>query len=110
MAGDPLDAYDSVVLDGSGDGSVTFQPDSFRTWTVTGINVETDQAPTATPVPRCRALLAGRLIAQTWMGNGSTASGSPETVQPSQQLTVEWTGGVPGSRATVYLSGTMNMR
>lgn len=109
----PLDEQGSVTLSASGYGTVTFQPESFRTWMVTGINVETDQGATQTPIPRCKAYLGGlggRVICQTWNGNGDTASGSPEQVQPSQQLVVEWTGGVAGSRATAYLSGSMSMR
>lgn len=113
MSGDPLDAQGSVTLNASGTGTVTLQPDSFRSWIVTGINVVTNQAATATPVPRCVVYLGGvggRIVAQTWMGNGATAGGGDVKVQPSQQLAVVWTGGVPGSRATVYLDGTMTMR
>lgn len=110
---DPLDVQGSVTLNASGYGTVTLQPPGFRSWTVTAINVLTNQAATQTPVPRCVVYLGGvggRIIAQTWQGNGATAGGSPETVQPSQPLVVEWSGGVPGSTATVYLSGTMDMR
>lgn len=110
---DPLDKQGSVTLNASGYGVVTLQPEGFREWVVTAINVRTDQAPTTTPVPQCtvyRDGIGGQIIAQTWTGNRATAGGSPETVQPSQHLVVEWTNGVPGSRATVYLSGTMNMR
>jgi hypothetical protein len=107
-----LDAFGSVDLDGSGYGTVELAPESFRTWTVTAINVATDQGPTETPVPRCkvyRGSVGGTVVAQTWMGNGSTATGST-TVQPSQPLVIEWTGGVPGSRATAWLDGTFAMR
>lgn len=113
MSDEPLDKQLSVTLNGSGYGLVTFQPESFRTWTVTSINVLTDQAATSTPVPRCKVYLGGlggRVIAQTWMGNGDTASGGDVQVQPSQQLVVEWSGGVAASRATAYLDGTMQMR
>lgn len=114
MSQQPLDsAPKSVILNASGYGFVTFQPESFRTWTVTSVNVDTNQAATSTPIPRCRVYLGGlggRVVAQTWNGNGDTASGSPVFVQPSQQLVVEWTGGVVASRATAYLDGTMQMR
>ena len=107
-----LDAFGDVELNGDGYGTVTLQPPSFQTWTVTSINVATDQGPTETPIPRCkvyRGSVGGQLIAQTWMGNGSTAVG--ETfVQPSQPLVIEWTAGVPGSRATAWLDGTFDMR
>lgn len=109
----PLDETASVVLNAAGYGTVTFQPESFRVWTVTSINVLTSQGATQTPVPRCKVYLGGlggRVVAQTWMGNGDTASGGDIFVQPSQQLVIEWTGGVPGTTATAYLDGTMTMR
>lgn len=102
-----------VTLDASGYGLVTLAPESFRTWTVTTINVRTNQGTTTTPVPQCTvylgALGAGNIVAQTWMGNRATATGST-LVQPSQPLLVEWSNGVPGSVATVALYGTMEMR
>lgn len=113
MSDQPLDEQASVTLNASGYGTVTFQCESFRTWTVTTVNVETNQGTTTTPIPRCKVYLGGlggRVVAQTWNGNGDTASGSDVIVQPSQQLVVEWTGGVVGSRATAYLDGTMQMR
>jgi hypothetical protein len=113
VSGEPLDASGFVTLNASGYGTVILQPPSYRTWNVTSINVLTSQGATQTPVPRCKVYLGGlggRVVAQTWMGNGATAGGSPITVQPSQQLVVEWTAGVPSSRATVYLDGTMNDR
>lgn len=107
-----LEASGYVTLDASGYGTVTLQPPAFRTWTVTTVNVRTDQAPDVTPVPQCtvyRGGVGGQIIAQTYMGNRSTATGR-EVVQPSEPLVTEWTNGVPGSRATVYVGGTMDMR
>lgn len=109
-----LDEQGFVVLDASGYGRVTLQPDAWQTWTVTSINVRTDQGITQTPVPQCTVYLGGvspgQIVAQTWMGNRAPAGGSPVEVQPSQQLIVEWTNGVPASRATVSLYGTWAMR
>lgn len=102
----------SVVLDADGYGVVTLAPESFRTWTVTTINVTTSQGPTEVPVPQCSVYLGsigGVTVAQTWMGNQSTATGNT-VVQPSQPLITEWRNGVPGSTATVWLYGTMSMR
>lgn len=108
-----LDEFGSVTLDASGNGTVTLTPEGFRTWNVTSINVRTNQGVTVTPVPQCTVYLGstgeGQIIAQTWMGNRATAIGSA-IVQPSQPLIVEWTNGVPASRATVSLYGTMSMR
>lgn len=108
-----LDAQNSVVLDGTGAGILIFSPEAFRTWVVTTINVRTDQAPTVTPVPQVTVWLGqvnGLMVAQSWMGNRATAGGSPVTVQPSQPLVVQWANGVPGSRASAFLYGTMSMR
>ncbi len=109
-----LDEQASVTLDASGNGTVSMQPDAFRTWNVTSINVRTSQGVTQTPVPQCTVYLGdrtpGQIISQTWMGNRATAGGSPILVQPSQLLIVEWTNGVAGSVATVSLYGTMDMR
>ncbi|WP_298561399.1 hypothetical protein [Streptomyces luteogriseus] len=108
-----LDEPGTVVLDANGYGLITFQPESFRTWNVTSINVRTDQGPAETPVPQCTVYLGvvdpGAIKAQTYMGNRSTAQGSI-IVQPSTQLLVEWTNGIPGSTATVSLYGQMSMR
>lgn len=110
---DPLDVQGQVTLNASGYGVVTLQPPGFRTWTVTAINVRTNQGPAETPVPQCtvyRGGVGGTVIAQTYMGNRATASGAAEVFQPTQPLVTEWANGVPGSVATVYLSGTMDMR
>ncbi len=103
----------ATTLDGSGNGSVTLAPESFRTWTVTTINVRTSQDPTDTPVPQCTVYLgaegSGNIVAQTWMGNRSTATGNI-WVQPSQPLIIKWANGMASSTATVSLYGTMEMR
>ena len=108
-----LDTDGRVTLDGSGNGTVTLQPPGFQTWNVTVINVRTTQSVTTTPIPQCTVYLGtkgdGQIVAQTYMGNRSTATGSI-IVQPSQPLLIEWTGGVAGSTATVSLYGTKAMR
>ena len=112
MGAQQLDETGFVTLNAAGYGTVTLAPESFRTWTVTAINVRTSQTPTQTPVPQCtvyRGSVGGTIVAQTYMGNRSTAVGST-VVQPSQPLVVEWTNGIPGTTATVWLDGTMDMR
>lgn len=107
-----LDENDSVVLDASGYGYVTFQPESFRTWTVESVNVRTSQGVTDTPIPQVtvyRGGLGGEILAQSYMGSRTTAVGSA-TVQPSQLLVVEWTNGIAGTTATAWVNGTMEMR
>lgn len=108
-----LDTNLSVTLNASGNGSVTFAPPAYFTWQVTSINVRTTQSITQTPVPQCTVYLdnadPGQIRCQTWMGNRATATagGDPIDLQSSQKLIVEWTNGVPGTRATASLFGTM---
>ena len=108
-----LDKDGRVTLDASGNGTVTLQPEGFRTWRVTVINVRTTQGVTTTPIPQCTVYLGakgdGNIVAQTYMGNRSTATGDI-TVQPSQPLLIEWTNGVAGTTATVSLYDTQSMR
>jgi hypothetical protein len=109
----PLEAFKSVVLNGSGYGTVTLAPESFRTWLITAINVRTSQTPTQTPVPQVtvyRGSVGGFVICQSYMGNRTTAGGSPVLVQPSEPIVVEWTGGIAGTTATVWLDGSMDNR
>lgn len=112
MAATVLSTQGAVTLSAAGYGVVTLAPESFRTWTVSTINVRTTQSPTQTPVPQCtvyEGAVGGPIVAQTYMGNRSTAVGE-RVVQPSQPLVIEWTGGVPGSVATAYVYGTQDMR
>jgi hypothetical protein len=109
-----LDEQGHVVLDASGNGTVTLQADSYRVWRVTSINVRTSQGITQTPVPQCTVYLGskapGQIVSQTWMGNRATAGGTPLILYPSTLLIVEWTNGVPASTAYVSLNGTMALR
>lgn len=113
MTDQVLDTYGTVTLDASGRGTVTLAPPGYQTWRITIINVRTDQAVTTTPIPQCTVYLGsvadGCIKAQTWMGSRSTANGDL-LVQPNQPLITQWTGGVPGSHATVSLYGTQAMR
>jgi hypothetical protein len=109
----PLEVFKSVVLNGSGYGTVTLAPESFRTWLITAINVRTSQTPTQTPVPQVtvyRGAVGGAIVAQTYMGSRATAGGSPIRVQPSEPIIVEWTNGIAGTTATAWLDGTMDNR
>lgn len=113
MTTQQLDTFASVVLDASGNGQVSLAPESFRTWTVTHLNVRTTQGPTQTPVPQCTVYLGmvgdSNILSQTWNGSRSTAVGAT-VVQPSQPLIIRWENGVAGTTATVSVYGTMEMR
>lgn len=113
MAQQTLDTYGTVTLDGSGNGTVTLTPDSFRTWQVTRISVRTSQGPTDTPVPQCTVYLGsqgdGQIIDQTWTGSRDT-SDTTIIVQPSQPLIFVWENGVAATTATASVFGTMDMR
>jgi hypothetical protein len=107
-----------VVLDGSGNGAVTLLPDNaWQHWAIERINVRTNQAPTKTPFPQCELFLG--TAAAPSDSQGATAaghndvfdpSGGPITIGPADALTLIWTAGVPGSIATVVVTGTKTLR
>lgn len=103
----------SVVLDGAGAGTVTASVPWGQDWTVTAIATSTDQEADVIPYPVCRVYRGGaspgNLVAATYSGQLDTARGN-ERFLPGEQITVQWTGGVPGVRATVHIIGESRAR
>ena len=98
----------SVVLDGSGNGTAQATVPWGQEWTVTAITTSTDQAATTLPYPTCKVFRGGpsasNLLAATYSGQLDTARGN-ERFLPGEVLTVQWTGGVAGVRATCHVIG-----
>lgn len=72
----------TVKLDGSGNGFLSFDPDSARQrWVVTGVVVSTNQSATATVVPVVTLALNSTAVSTMSQGNqrGSTWSGNQDT-------------------------------
>jgi hypothetical protein len=99
----------SVVLDGNGNGSVSFGVDwsSNHKWVVSDIIVATSQASTQAPYPTATAYLGGQQVGvsegATWTGNQDIMRGQVEMT--ADDLTVQFTGGLAGSVATAVLEG-----
>lgn len=101
----PYPLSGAVKLDSSGNGTVTLAIPGALTFTRTTIS--TNQAATATPIPRCdlyrNAVTTGTFLEGTYSGN-LDVSDSAHDFDPGEQLLVVWTGGVAGTIASVTLA------
>lgn len=112
----PLRRGGSVVLDAGGNGTVTIFPDTgWQTWEVERVTVRTNQGATQTPYPQAELFVDLAPVASSSRGATASgqndvfdASGGPIRVGSADGLTIAWTGGVPGSIATVTVTGTMS--
>ncbi|HEV2317348.1 MAG TPA: hypothetical protein VGV89_07225 [Thermoplasmata archaeon] len=106
----PLRRRKSVTLDGNGNGSVMFEVFSANhRWLIHTLVASTSQAQTAPPYPQVVAYLgqnqqAGRSEGGSWLGNQVTMRGDIE-MDAGEDLTVAFTGGVPGSVASAVIEG-----
>lgn len=100
----------SVVLDGNGDGSVTFAVfTANHRWVIRTLVVSTSQAQTSAPYPQVVAYLgqneqAARSEGGSWLGNQVTMRGDID-MDEGEDLTVAFTGGVAGTTATAVIEG-----
>lgn len=100
----------SVVLDGSGNGTVIFDPDNaWQTVTIEYVVVSTDQADNTSPIPAARVYKGEPAQANF---EGGTRDGNMDVgigrivMGPADEIQIRFTGGIPGSRATARVSGT----
>jgi len=105
----PLQVSASVVLDGSGNGSVQLGPQIAGTsWQPAAAGVLV--SPVSTSVVSQFKLYLGAAQPQNFIGGSytgdSNSAGLAVTLYPGQVLTGAWTGGNPGATATLTLSGT----
>ena len=103
-----------VVLDANGNGTVTLYPDhAQQRWEVRHVVVQTSQAATAIPIPVAQLYVN---IVDPVHSRGATASGSQDIfdgnirIGPSDLLLVVWTGGIPGTVASVTVEGDFYTR
>jgi len=105
----------NVVLDATGGGTITFDPDHARQrWTVSQIVVSTSQPPASTPIPTASVyvnsvLSPGNAQGSSWAGNRDTFTGETD-VGPCDFLAVVFAGGIPGTTAYANVSGTRYTR
>lgn len=97
----------SVVLDASGNGTVSLQPNRLETWhvTSTGVRVSSNNLePTATTY--VGAVADGNVLSSTFSGSRDS-SPEDQPLQPGQPLLCQWLGGDPGATATLTVLGTV---
>jgi hypothetical protein len=97
----------SVVLDASGNGTVTLVPNRLETWFVTSTAVRVTsntKEPTATTY--VGAVADGNTLSSTFSGSRDS-SPEQQTLQPGQPLLCQWSGGDPGATATLTVLGTV---
>lgn len=99
----------AVILDGSGNGEVTFGVDysANHKWEIADIIVSTSQSSTTPPYPTATVYLGGQQAGvsegATWTGNQDVLRG--QMSMTLDELTVAFTGGLAGSTATVVIEG-----
>lgn len=95
----------SVVLDGTGAGTVTLQATGKR-WMITSANV---LASTRVLEARCRVYLGTimplNVIDGTYSGSSGDTSDTVYYLEQGQSVSYQWTGGDVGATATVKISG-----
>lgn len=104
----------SVTLDGSGNGSVTFNVrHANQRWLIGFITVSTNQSPNVAPYPTATIYegpqQAGMADGATWTGNQDVFRGR-FVMDACTDLTVAFAGGIAGTVATVVIEGTNELR
>jgi hypothetical protein len=104
-----------VTLDQNGYGVITFCPDNaWQRWEINQVVVSTNQAATDVPVPVAEVFVND--VSSRGNSEGGTSSGNQDVlvglinVGPVDQLSVVWTGGIPGSVATTVITGASYTR
>lgn len=105
----PLNAKAYVTLDGNGNGTASAGPQSpGEQWTglLASVRVATNTAEAICSTYAGAAATPGYFVgATTWGSTGDSTSNMP-TVQVGGNVFAVWTGGDPGARATLTVTGT----
>ncbi len=97
----------TVVLDGSGNGSITFQPTSYgESWKVDQVAISTTATNLLLPPPLFQAYVNGLFVGGSYSGNLTNDTAFNQLLQTQEVLKFVWTGGQPGVTATATISGT----
>lgn len=96
----------SVVLDGSGNGTVTFGPDRYP-WIIHRVSVRVSSNANEPQANIYRnSVNAGTFVSGTFSGTNDTNDNWSDGILNIGELYVcEWTGGDPGATATVSYYG-----
>lgn len=101
----PFTAFAQVTLDGSGSGSVRLAPVG-RNWRITSLSVNV-----STNVAEAECTVCANQIGPLYIVDGTTRGSTGDTsdtvhiVRSGYCLWVTWSGGDPGSQATVTIAG-----
>lgn len=105
----PLDTSANVTLDGSGNGQVFLGPQRAREhWQLDGamVSVNTNAAEAQCSIYWGPVALPDHFLSQTATGStGDTCGLGHRDMQPGDGILAKWTGGDPGSVATIRLLG-----
>lgn len=100
----------TCTLDATGSGTIIFEVQhANQRWKIYSVVISTNQAQTTAPYPQATVYAGG--IAQpglsqgaSWLGNQVTLTGEV-MMDPGIDLTVGFSGGVPGTVATAVIDG-----
>jgi|SRR5882762_6629951 len=114
MTINPLDGANNVTLNGSGNGTTSLGPLNGQTWNVNNVGIQTNTRtnPNAA-VPECSIYIGGAPIAAFFIdgtntGNlDSTDRTASFPITQGNRIWAVWTGGDPGSVATLSIVGTV---
>lgn len=106
----PLSTHASVTLDGSGNGVASLGPVLGQKWTLRTVSI---LVANANLIPQCKIYMGAApldpfFVDGTYTGalaSSSNVNGRPLTV--GQRVFAMWTGGDPGARATLTITGTV---
>lgn len=104
----PLRDFRSVVLDASGNGTVTFGPQRPNTqWIVTHLSTSVSTHVLEPTLKVYRGTVnPGSFVSGTFAGSNDTDSDvNDPPLFPGEYYTAQWTGGDVGARATISFSG-----
>ena len=105
----------TTILDSSGNGQVLLYPETGNTeWLVSRVTVRTNQGPTQTPYPQAELYdsmvpTQSETYGATYSGHNDwyDASADPIRIGTNDAILVVWTGGIPGTAASVTIRGTI---
>lgn len=106
-----LNKAGNVVLDSNGNGTIDFSVDNaWQRWEIDSVVVSTSQLSTQTPYPTAEVFegpTTSPVFSQgaSWTGNQDTFRGRVD-LDSGSELHVVFTGGIPGTTATVRVHGT----
>lgn len=97
----PFRAAYTVVLNGSGNGTIRWSP-SQGSWLVQQCAATVT---TSTNEPEFSTFIDGMFVGGSYSGSKTNDTTFNQTVVAQQALSATWTGGDPGATATLIISG-----